>query len=88
MIHCYMCILLDDDSFGAASVMSISGRRKWTPEETEEFNDAVHLIGVGKWAIIKEYLGTWRTSVMLKDKWRNMITSGEAGDLKKKTRKT
>lgn len=66
-------------------VSAASGtRRKWTGEETEEFYDAVRVVGVGHWAAIKEYLDTSRTGVNLKDKWRNMIKSGEIEEIRRK----
>jgi hypothetical protein len=62
-------------------------KRKWTDEEMYEFYDAVNTMGVGRWAQIKEYLNTTRTGVMLKDKWRNMIKSGDVERIQKKRQK-
>lgn len=71
------------DDFDTLSTMT-SGtiRKKWTEDETDEFIDAVKIFGVGNWAKIKEYLGTERTNVMLKDKWRNIVEAKKAQELK------
>ena len=53
----------------------------------ESFYDAVKMFGVGKWADIKEHLGTSRSGVQLKDKWRNMLKSGDVGAIEKKRKK-
>ncbi|WAR21383.1 hypothetical protein MAR_015357 [Mya arenaria] len=68
-----------EDEFNRISTLSTTsrGRKKWTDEEMEEFYDATVMLGVGKWAQIKEYMGTERTGVMLKDKWRNMVKNGD-----------
>ena len=46
-----------------------------------EFYQAVKVEGVGNWAKIRDLMGTTRTSVMLKDKWRNMVKSGDVDQL-------
>ena len=57
----------------------------------EDFYDAVVMLGVGNWAQIRDYLGTTRSSVKLKDKWRTMLKRGDVQELqdkrKKKTKK-
>ncbi|KAL4231048.1 Telomeric repeat-binding factor 1 [Mactra antiquata] len=63
------------------SVLGGSRKRKWTNDEMEEFFDAVKVVGIGNWADIKEYLGTERTNVMLKDKWRTMLKVGDVDKL-------
>jgi hypothetical protein len=62
-------------------------KRKWTEDEMLEFYDAVKTIGVGRWAEIKEYMGSERTGVMLKDKWRNMIKSGDLKQIEEDRKK-
>ncbi|RUS90546.1 hypothetical protein EGW08_001723, partial [Elysia chlorotica] len=44
----------------------------WTPAEEEKFVLSVLRIGVGKWAEVKEDIQALRSSVQLKDKWRNI----------------
>lgn len=56
---------------------SAKERRKtvrWTPEEVEELKKGVRDHGAGKWATILRYgqFNEVRTSVDLKDKWRNL----------------
>lgn len=67
---------------------SLSSKRKWSESEMLEFYDAVQTCGVGKWAQIKEYLSTSRTNVMLKDKWRNMVKSGDAERIRDSRKRT
>ncbi|KAK3750815.1 hypothetical protein RRG08_037256 [Elysia crispata] len=47
----------------------------WTPEEEEKFVLSVLRIGVGKWVEVKEDIQALRSSVQLKDKWRNIPKS-------------
>lgn len=47
----------------------------WTTAEEEDFVLSVLQIGVGKWAEVKEAIGSLRSSVQLKDKWRNIPKS-------------
>ncbi|GFR78141.1 telomere repeat-binding factor 3 [Elysia marginata] len=47
----------------------------WTPEEEEEFVVSVLQIGVGKWVEVKNHIQAERSSVQLKDKWRNIPKS-------------
>ncbi|XP_060571843.1 telomeric repeat-binding factor 2-like [Ruditapes philippinarum] len=80
----------DDNRSVVSDLSSMYGgtkKRKWTDEEMYEFYDAVNTMGVGRWAQIKEYLNTTRTGVMLKDKWRNMIKSGDVERIQKKRQK-
>ena len=62
-------------------------RGKWTEDEMSDFYDAVVSFGVGKWAEIKDFLGTSRTGVQLKDKYRNMLKSGDLANLEKRRKK-
>lgn len=67
---------------------SLTSKRKWSESEMVEFYDAVQTCGLGKWAQIKEYLNTSRTNVMLKDKWRNMVKSGDAERIRESRKRT
>ncbi|KAH3864646.1 hypothetical protein DPMN_027669 [Dreissena polymorpha] len=73
---------IEDDNRSMTSSGS-SSRQRWTWEETVEFYKAVKMIGVGKWSKIQDYLGTTRSQVQLKDKWRNVVKSGDAKKLKR-----
>ncbi|XP_052263763.1 uncharacterized protein LOC127866935 [Dreissena polymorpha] len=73
---------IEDDNRSMTSSGS-SSRQRWTWEETVEFYKAVKMIGVGKWSKIQDYLGTTRSQVQLKDKWRNVVKSGDAEKLKR-----
>ncbi|KAL9154141.1 hypothetical protein ABFS82_10G094900 [Erythranthe guttata] len=65
----------------------VSGRRKhhilWTTAEVRKLIDGVSEHGVGRWSRIKKLLfssSAHRTSVDLKDKWRNLLkASGSQG---------
>ncbi|XP_046562772.1 myb-like protein F isoform X2 [Haliotis rubra] len=59
-------------------------RKFWTPKEEEEFYNAVQEFGVGNWTNVKTYLQTFRSSVDLKDKWRNLERCGKMKTLSKK----
>ena len=52
------------------------GRMMWTKREEEEFYLAVQQHGVGQWKSIRMVLKTDRSSVQLKDKWRNICKAG------------
>ena len=52
------------------------GRVKWTQLEEEEFYMAVQRFGVGHWKEIRDVLKSSRSSMQLKDKWRNICTKG------------
>lgn len=48
-------------------------RRFWTDKETKWLKDGVKTYGEGNWAVILDaYNFVGRTSVHLKDKWRNL----------------
>ncbi len=48
-------------------------RRKWTQEEIEQLESGVEEFGEGQWAkILLSRDFNDRTSIDLKDKWRNM----------------
>ncbi|KAL9984057.1 hypothetical protein ACROYT_G006313 [Oculina patagonica] len=48
-------------------------RKKWTIEETKWLEEGVKLYGEGSWAkILSKYNFVGRTSVNLKDRWRNL----------------
>ncbi|XP_058004203.1 uncharacterized protein LOC110661892 isoform X3 [Hevea brasiliensis] len=50
--------------------------RRWTPSEVMKLIEGVSKCGVGKWTHIKKLLfssSSHRTSVNLKDKWRNLL---------------
>ncbi|GAB1607677.1 uncharacterized protein LOC115229010, partial [Argonauta hians] len=58
------------------------GRRsKWTEVQEEMFYKAVKRLGVGRWADIRDYLGTERSNVNLKDKWRTFEKTGRLREL-------
>ncbi|OWF55258.1 uncharacterized protein LOC110462115 [Mizuhopecten yessoensis] len=61
-----------------------SRKTMWGHKETEDFYQAVQEFGVGKWADIRRALGTFRTNVNLKDKWRTIQKTGEIKDMEKK----
>ncbi|KMZ56133.1 hypothetical protein ZOSMA_99G00640 [Zostera marina] len=79
--------LEDDDSMSAASDSSCKisktgsgGRRKhhrqWTLTEVMKLIEGVSQHGVGRWTEIKRHFfssSNYRTSVDLKDKWRNLL---------------
>mmetsp|Transcript_12180 Transcript_12180/g.18845 ORF Transcript_12180/g.18845 Transcript_12180/m.18845 type:complete len:142 (-) Transcript_12180:135-560(-) len=49
------------------------GRRKWSAAEVRNLERGVAELGVGNWApILARYQFDGRTSVNLKDKWRNL----------------
>ncbi|KAH7662843.1 Myb domain-containing protein [Dioscorea alata] len=69
-----------DDSIETFNVRKNGSRRKnhrqWTLTEITKLIDGVSKCGVGKWTDIKRLLfanSTYRTSVDLKDKWRNLL---------------
>ncbi|KAL0375068.1 UNVERIFIED_CONTAM: hypothetical protein Sradi_3422500 [Sesamum radiatum] len=69
-----------DDSLTAESSEEVSGRRKhhrlWTIAEVKKLIDGVAEYGVGRWSRIKKLFfsaSAHRTSVDLKDKWRNLL---------------
>ncbi|XP_067657003.1 telomeric repeat-binding factor 2-like [Haliotis asinina] len=62
----------------------VGGRKFWTPKEEEDFFKAVQEFGVGNWASMKSHLKTFRSSVNLKDKWRNLERCGKLKTLSKK----
>ncbi|XP_025093978.1 telomeric repeat-binding factor 2-like [Pomacea canaliculata] len=47
-------------------------RLKWTESEEREFFKAVRQHGAGNWALIRSHLCTHRSTIQLKDKWRNI----------------
>ncbi|EEF32959.1 conserved hypothetical protein [Ricinus communis] len=60
--------------------------RRWTPSEVMKLVDGVSKYGVGKWTHIKKLLfssSSYRTSVNLKDKWRNLLKASR-NDMQKK----
>ena len=58
---------------GAASVASHS-KKAFTEEEVNNLKEGVKQFGVGQWSVIlKHYEFNNRTSVDLKDKWRNIL---------------
>ncbi|KAL6507910.1 hypothetical protein OROGR_024105 [Orobanche gracilis] len=70
----------NDDCPAEESFEEISGRRKhhrlWTIVEVKKLIDGVSEYGVGRWSRIKKLLfsaSVHRTSVDLKDKWRNLL---------------
>lgn len=53
-------------------------QRKFTPNEVEWLIEGIRIHGAGKWKIILDsFPFRNRTSVNLKDKYRNMIQKGE-----------
>ncbi|PON66561.1 Octamer-binding transcription factor [Parasponia andersonii] len=70
----------EDECFVRSHTLKGNGRRKrhisWTPEEVVKLVEGVSQCGVGKWTEIKRLLfssSSHRTSVDLKDKWRNLL---------------
>ncbi|XP_069140961.1 telomeric repeat-binding factor 2-like [Argopecten irradians] len=61
-----------------------SRKTPWGLKETEDFYQGVQEFGVGKWSEICSALGTFRTNVNLKDKWRSIQKTGQIHDLEKK----
>lgn len=50
-----------------------SAKKFWSADETRWLEEGVELYGTGNWAkILKKYNFVGRTSVNLKDKWRNL----------------
>ncbi|KAH3708335.1 hypothetical protein DPMN_067783 [Dreissena polymorpha] len=74
---------IDDDDFCAQSLDWGAKRKKWTWDETVQFYKATIKIGFGKWSKIRKDLGTTRTGLQLKDKWRNIIKSGDINKLRR-----
>ncbi|KAI3447580.1 hypothetical protein Pfo_004245 [Paulownia fortunei] len=69
-----------EDCLTAESPEEVSGRRKhhrlWTIAEVRKLIDGVSQYGVGRWSRIKKLFfstSAHRTSVDLKDKWRNLL---------------
>ncbi|KAL0426416.1 UNVERIFIED_CONTAM: hypothetical protein Slati_2816400 [Sesamum latifolium] len=69
-----------DDCIITESPEEVSGRRKhhrlWTITEVRKLIDGVSQYGVGRWSRIKKLFfstSAHRTSVDLKDKWRNLL---------------
>ncbi|KAL0336901.1 UNVERIFIED_CONTAM: hypothetical protein Scaly_1965200 [Sesamum calycinum] len=69
-----------DDCILTESPEEVSGRRKhhrlWTITEVRKLIDGVSQYGVGRWSRIKKLFfstSAHRTSVDLKDKWRNLL---------------
>ncbi|XP_073277869.1 uncharacterized protein [Primulina huaijiensis] len=69
-----------DDCFTSEIQEEVSGRRKhhrlWTISEVRKLIDGVSQFGVGSWSHIKKLFfstSAHRTSVDLKDKWRNLL---------------
>ncbi|XP_057805393.1 uncharacterized protein LOC131020533 isoform X7 [Salvia miltiorrhiza] len=69
-----------DDALIAESTEEASGRRKhhrlWTISEVRKLIEGVSQYGVGRWSRIKKLFfsaSAHRTSVDLKDKWRNLL---------------
>ncbi|KZV14641.1 hypothetical protein F511_40588 [Dorcoceras hygrometricum] len=69
-----------DDCFTSEIQEEASGRRKhhrlWTISEVRKLIDGVSQFGVGSWSSIKKLFfptSAHRTSVDLKDKWRNLL---------------
>jgi len=67
------------------SFSNISRRAKWTPQEEENLARGVAVYGVGNWAaILNAYkFDPKRTTISLKDKWRNMVKLIERGGSEK-----
>ncbi|KAG8376569.1 hypothetical protein BUALT_Bualt09G0077100 [Buddleja alternifolia] len=80
----------NDDCLYEESSEEVSGRRKhhrlWTIAEVRKLIDGVSQHGVGRWSRIKKLFfstSPHRTSVDLKDKWRNLLKASgikEQGD--------
>ncbi|KAH7542665.1 hypothetical protein FEM48_Zijuj02G0098200 [Ziziphus jujuba var. spinosa] len=71
---------VSEDECMARSYAKGGGRRKrhisWTPSEVVKLVEGVSQCGVGRWTEIKRLLfssSSHRTSVDLKDKWRNLL---------------
>ncbi|KAJ0970332.1 hypothetical protein J5N97_023209 [Dioscorea zingiberensis] len=69
-----------DDSVEIFRKAKIRSKRKnhrqWTLDEITQLIDGVSQYGVGKWTYIKRFsfsTSSYRTSVDLKDKWRNLL---------------
>eukprot|EP00112_Aurelia_sp_Birch-Aquarium-sp1_P000771 Seg1075.6 transcript_id=Seg1075.6/GoldUCD/mRNA.D3Y31 product="Telomeric repeat-binding factor 2" protein_id=Seg1075.6/GoldUCD/D3Y31 len=61
-----------------SSTVQHGGRRKFTKDEEEYMRQGVRRFGVGHWKdILARYPFQNRTSVNLKDKWRNMVKNGQ-----------
>eukprot|EP00112_Aurelia_sp_Birch-Aquarium-sp1_P010093 Seg2173.4 transcript_id=Seg2173.4/GoldUCD/mRNA.D3Y31 product="Telomeric repeat-binding factor 2" protein_id=Seg2173.4/GoldUCD/D3Y31 len=61
-----------------SSTVQHGGRRKFTKDEEEYIRQGVRRFGVGHWKeILARYPFQNRTSVNLKDKWRNMVKNGQ-----------
>lgn len=52
-------------------------RRFWQPEEEEAIYLGVQKYGVGQWRKVADSLGSDRTNVDIKDKWRTMTKQGK-----------
>ncbi|KAF4356383.1 hypothetical protein F8388_013248 [Cannabis sativa] len=70
----------EDECVLRSSTQKANTRRKrhisWTPEEVVKLVEGVSQCGVGRWTEIKRLLfssSSHRTSVDLKDKWRNLL---------------
>ena len=54
-------------------------RRPFTQEEVDWLREGVSRFGVGRWrSILDSYNFKGRTTVNLKDKWRNLVKAGVA----------
>lgn len=51
-------------------------RQYWTPEEEERIYLGAQKYGVGQWKQVASFLGSNRTNVDVKDKWRTMTKQG------------
>ncbi|KAL3628511.1 hypothetical protein CASFOL_027557 [Castilleja foliolosa] len=91
-----ICQKKRDDDLSEESSEEISGRRKhhrlWTIAEVKKLIDGVSEYGVGRWSRIKKLsfsASAHRTSVDLKDKWRNLLKAsrmqlgGQQGEKKR-----
>jgi len=54
-------------------------RHPWTPDEVKWLVEGVEKFGLGQWAVILQNYAfpPYRSSVSLKDKWRNMKKNKE-----------
>lgn len=58
-------------------------RSKWTGDEEKTVYKAVKKYGVSSWAdIVKANILPGRSNVDIKDKWRTMVKTGRAKELK------